>query len=244
MTKHQNYYETAELAAAYDDDCAGRQDLLFYLALARRLSPQIVADIGSGTSLLANMLAEAGLDVTAVEPQPTMLQIAAQQPHAEQVTWLHGTAGTLTPRSVDLALMTGHVAQYFLDDASWLAVLFHLRRALRPGGQLAFEIRNQSVESWRQWATSEPRQISRGTIEQTVQRAGDLVTHLDEYVVDNKRWVTSETLRFPSWEAITSGLRAAHFEIVETWGGWDGRPLTDRSYEWIILATGTGDDDL
>lgn len=244
MIEPQNYYRTAELAAHYDDDCAGRQDFQFYVALAGRLGPRTIADIGSGTGLLASMLAQTGFDVTAVEPQLTMLQLAAQQRHADHVTWLHGTADALAPRSADLALMTGHVAQYFLDDAAWLTALSDIRRALRRGGHLAFEVRNPATQSWRQWATSGPRPLSRGTLEQTVHQAGDLVTHVDEYVIDEKRWVTSETLRFPSWECITDGLRAAHFQPVETWGDWDGSPITDQSPEWIILAAGTRAGDL
>ena len=164
----QNYYETADLAATYDDDCAGRRDLDFYLALARRLSPHTIVDIGSGTGLLASMLAEAGFDVIAVEPQTTMLKIAGRQPHANQVFWLHGSAADLSPRCADLVFMTGHVAQYFVDDTAWRDVLAAIGRALRPGGHLAFEVRNQALEGWRQWVTSEPRPLSRGTIEQSV----------------------------------------------------------------------------
>lgn len=93
----QNYYETADLVATYDEDCAGRRDLDFYVALVRRLSPNTIVDIGSGTGLLASMLAEAGFDVIAVEPQTTMLKLAARQPYANQVGWLHGSAATLAP---------------------------------------------------------------------------------------------------------------------------------------------------
>ena len=218
MTEPLNYYGTPDLAAFYDDDCAGREDLQFYVALASRLGPGAIADIGCGTGLLASTLAQAGFTVTAVEPQLTMLQLAAQQAHAGEVTWVHGTAAALAPRCADLALMTGHVAQYFLDDESWLTGLSDIRRALRPGSHLAFEVRNPATESWRRWVTWQPRPISRGTIEQTVQQTGDLVTHVDEYVHNVKRWITSETLRFPSWDRIMRGLRAAHFEPVQTHG--------------------------
>jgi len=236
----QNYYETADLAATYDDDCAGRRDLDFYLALARRLSPHTTVDIGSGTGILASMLAEACFDVIAVEPQTTMLKIAGRQPHANQVTWLHGNAADLSPRCADLVLMTGHVAQYFLDDTAWRDLLAAIRRALRPGGHLAFEVRNQAMEGWRQWATSEPRPISRGTIRQSVHQTDDLVTHVDEYLLDGKRLVTSETLRFPSWRCVTDGLQAENFQLVDTLGNWDGSPVTDLSPEWIVLASTSG----
>ena len=241
MTEPRNYYASAELAASYDEDCAGRQDLQFYVALARRLKARSIVDIGSGTGLLASMLVEAGFDVTALEPQPTMLQLAAKQPHAAGVTWLQGTAEALPSRCADLVLMTGHVAQYFLDDAAWLTVLSNIRRALRPGGFVAFEVRNPATESWRQWATSGPRPISRGTVEQTVHQAGDLVTHVDQFVVDNERWVASETLRFPSWDRVTQGLAGAHFKLSQSWGDWDSSPITGQSPEWILLATASQD---
>ncbi len=136
--------------------------------------------------------------------------------------------------------MAGHVAQYFLDDTAWRDLLAAIRRALRPGGHLAFEVRNQAMEGWRQWATSEPRPISQGTIRQSVHQTDDLVTHVDEYLLDGKRSVTSETLRFPSWQCVTDGLQAENFQLVDTWGDWEGSPVTDVSPEWIVLAVTSG----
>ena len=63
------------------------------------------------------------------------------------------------------------------------------------------------------------------------------MTHVDEYLLDGKRWVTSETLRFPSWQCVTDGLRATNFQLVDTWGDWEGSPVTDLSPEWIVLAS-------
>lgn len=232
----QNYYATLELAAAYDDDCAGRRDLDFYLALSQRLNPRTIVDIGSGTGLLAVMLAAAGYQVIAVEPQATMLDIAARQPHADKVDWRNGVAADLTSGCADLVLMTGHVAQYFLDDETWLHVLTATRRALRPGGHLAFEVRNPAVESWRDWENPEPRPTSRGTIRESVRQNGDLVTHVDEHRQGAESWVTTETLRFPTWRSVTKGLEAAGFQVVDTWGNWDSSLISDRSPEWIIVA--------
>jgi hypothetical protein len=44
--------------------------------------------------------------------------------------------------------MTGHVAQFFVEDESWHSVLMAIRRALRPGGHIAFESRNPLVQPW------------------------------------------------------------------------------------------------
>ncbi|MCC9174500.1 class I SAM-dependent methyltransferase [Arthrobacter sp. zg-Y179] len=133
-SKPANYYAVPELAAAYDADTEARQDLPFYLSLAETLGARRVADIGAGTGLLCSLLAGQGHEVIAVEPEETMLSLAASQPHADTVTWIRGTAEHLPDACADLVLMTGHVAQYFLDDTSWVQVLTHARRAQHQPG--------------------------------------------------------------------------------------------------------------
>lgn len=232
-----NYYAIPELAAHYDEDQAGRRDLGFYLELAEELQAETVADVGAGTGLLCSLLAARGHKVIGVEPQPVMLALARAQPDAAAVTWLRGTADDLPEHCADLVLMTGHVAQYFLDDASWVNVLRHVRRALRPNGHLAFEVRNAAVEEWRNWGRATAQDNGWGTVRQEVSRHGDLVTHVDHWTQGQRRWTTSETLRFPSWEDLQAGLQAAQLEVVETWGDWDRRPITATCPEWIFLST-------
>lgn len=231
-----NYYATPELAAAYDEDCAGRRDFAFYIGLADGLGARRVADIGSGTGLLCSLLAGAGHDVIGVEPEQTMLSLAAAQHNGGAVTWLQGTADKLPRGCADLVLMTGHVAQYFLDDASWEDVLSHARRALAPGGHVAFEIRNPAVEAWRAWRTGAARATSRGTVRTEIRREGDLVTHTDHWTQDSRTWTTTETLRFPSWSALMAGLDIAGLSVERTWGDWDHSPGSATSPEWIVLA--------
>jgi SAM-dependent methyltransferase len=161
----RNYYATAALAAHYDADNGERPDFAFYLGLAAKLGSHRVIDIGCGTGRLASRLAATGVEVIGLDPQPTMLALARQQPDASAVRWLEGTADTLPAGWADLVLMTGHVAQYFLDDEAWRRALFEAHRALRSGGQLGFEIRNDAAEAWRNWATDGPTRTSAGTLE-------------------------------------------------------------------------------
>ncbi|MET4639415.1 methyltransferase domain-containing protein [Mycetocola sp. 2940] len=231
-----NYYATPELAAAYDEDSAGRRDLSFYVGLARELGASRVADIGAGTGLLCSLLAGEGYDVFGVEPEPTMLSLAASQKNAASVSWLHGTAEKLPTHCADLVLMTGHVAQYFLDDVSWAEVVAHAQRALTPGGRVAFEIRNPAVEAWREWETGASRVTSRGHVRTEATREGDLVTHIDHWTQGSREWTTTETLRFPSWRDVMRGLEAAGLSLERTWGDWDRSPVNDTSPEWIFLA--------
>lgn len=233
---HANYYATPELAAHYDRDNADRADLAFYLRLVRDLSAAHVIDVGCGTGLLCSRLAAQGHRVVGVDPELTMLDIAATQPHAAAVRWIHGTADDLPTGWADLAVMTGHVAQYFLSDADWHHVLAQTHRALRVPGHVAFEVRNPAVEEWRGWPTEEPRPTAAGTLETVVDVRGDLVTHTDRWGQDGQTWTTSETLRFPSWDAVTAGLAAAEFCVVDSWGDFAGRPRGPASPEWIVLA--------
>lgn len=231
-----NYYATPDLVAHYDEDQAARSDLAFYLDLAQALRADTVVDLGAGTGRLCSLLASRGHRVIGVEPEPVMLTLARAQPHAAVVTWILGTADDLPDACADLVVMTGHVAQYFLDQASWVHVLTHVRRSLRPAGRLAFEVRNAAVEEWRSWADDAPHDLGWGTVRSEVSRRGDLVTHVDHWTRGERQWATSETLRFPSWRDLVAGLQVARLAVLDGWGDWDGRPISDNCPEWILLV--------
>ena len=230
-----NYYAIPELAAGYDADSRGRRDLDFYLSLAAEIGAGRVADIGAGTGLLCSLLAGRGHEVIGVEPERTMLAIAERQEHAASVSWVHGTAENLPAGWADLVLMTGHVAQYFLDDAAWATAAEQAGRALRPGGRLAFETRNPAAEAWRTWSTA-GRSAGQGTVRTEVRRNGDLITHIDRWTRGDTSWTTTETLRFPSREDILAGLESAGLMVGCTWGDWDRSPVSADCPEWIFLT--------
>jgi ubiquinone/menaquinone biosynthesis C-methylase UbiE len=48
-----------------------------------------------------------------VDPAGASLDVARAKLHVDRVRWLHGEAATLPPLHVDLATMTGNVAQVF-----------------------------------------------------------------------------------------------------------------------------------
>ncbi|MCC3270288.1 class I SAM-dependent methyltransferase [Arthrobacter gengyunqii] len=131
IRRGEDYYALPQLAQRYDADTQGRADLPFYLALVRELTPASVADVGAGTGLFCSLLAGSNvrLTITGVEPQQTMLDVARRQPLADRVQWIRGTAADLPRDSFGLLFMTGHVAQYFLDDAAWAEVLRQIVRS-------------------------------------------------------------------------------------------------------------------
>ena len=58
----------------------------------------------------------------------------------------------------DIAIITGHVAQFFLDNERWEIALSSIHQALRPGGHPVFESRNPDVELFADWPTADSHQ--------------------------------------------------------------------------------------
>src|SRR5579884_984396 len=93
-------------------------------------------------------LAAAGHGVIGVDPNRLMLDVARRGRHGDHVRWIEGGAHDIGVTGADLAIMTGHVAQFFVRDDEWSSALAALRAALRTGGRLAFETRNPGARAW------------------------------------------------------------------------------------------------
>ena len=145
------HYTEPRLAALYDPLDQDRSDLEVYAAMAAEFGARSVLDIGCGTGTLACLLASRGFSVTGLDPALASLDIARAKPFGDRVRWVHGPADALPPLHVDLATMTGNVAQVFITDEEWGAVLAAAHAALRPGGRLVFETRDPARHAWLEW---------------------------------------------------------------------------------------------
>lgn len=145
-------FDDPRLAPHYDLFNSDRSDLNAYVAMVAEFGALSVLDVGCGTGAFALMLAERGLEVVGVDPASASLDVARSKPGAGSVRFLDGDATTLPPLQVDLATMTGNVAQVFLTDEDWTATLAGVREALRPGGRLVFESRDPARRAWQDWA--------------------------------------------------------------------------------------------
>jgi len=144
-------FEHPRLAAMYDELDPDRSDLDVYRAIADELGARRVLDVGCGTGTFALLLADNGLEVTGVDPASASLDVARAKPGAERVRWILGDATALPALEVDLATMTGNVAQAIADESVWDETLRGVYDALRPGGYLVFETRDPAREAWREW---------------------------------------------------------------------------------------------
>ena len=213
-------FEEPRLARAYDPLDPDRDDLVGYVAIAEEFGARSVLDIGCGTGTFACLLAGRGVDVTGVDPARASLDVARAKPGAERVLRRQCGAAGLPPLQVDLATMTGNVAQVFLTDAEWHAALRSAHAALRPGGRLVFETRDPVARVWREW--NRAGSLSRAYVpgvgavkswaEVTDTRA-DLVSFQSIFVFEADGTIlTSETaLRFRRRDEVADSLMAAGF---------------------------------
>ncbi len=232
-------FENPRLARIYDAFDSDRSDLDHYVAIVKEFSAQSVLDIGCGTGTLALLLAEFGLDVLAVDPAEASLEVAMQKPGAKHVQWIHGDASSLPAVQVDLAVMSGNVAQVFVTDSDWLATLAAIAGATRRGGKLVFETRIPARRAWQEWTPEHSRQrieIPRvGHVETWVEVTDvslPLVSfkHTYRFESDGAVVTSDSTLRFRAPDEVKASLAATGWELLETRGAPD-RP--DKEYVFV-----------
>jgi SAM-dependent methyltransferase len=234
------------LVAAYDtlNPYAPDAQPGFYRELAAELAATTIVDLGCGTGLLTCELAGSGCRVIGVDPSPAMLERARQRTCAGDVTWVDGDAGRLGSCDADLAIMTGHVAQFFLTDDAWHGVLASLRAALRRGGHLAFETRNPDAREWEQW-TPEGRRTVHDPIagpitvwSETEAMRHDVVTYSMHYEFEatGDHVVAPSALRFRNERELVRSLDEVGFAVERVYGDWDRRPVSRTARELIVVA--------
>ena len=215
----------------------------FYLGVAEKVRAETVVDFGCGTGIITLEFATRGYRIIGVDPSPLMLEVARQKPGADGVRWVLGRAGELGTPSADLAIMSGHVAQFILDDADWLGTLAGLKGALRSGGCLAFESRDPRAREWERWTgrrrivpVSPYGRIESWTEVRNVE--GDVVHAVGHrrLLESNEELVSPFALRFRSEELLRQSLNASGFSVESVFGDWDKRPSGPGERELIVIA--------
>ena len=232
------------LVALYDAFESDRPDLDVYAAMVDEFGARTVLDVGCGTGVLALMLADRAVEVTGVDPAEASLDVARAKPGAERVSWISGDATALPPIEVDLAIMTGNVAQVFVTDEDWLATLVGVRGALVPGGRFVFETRDPERRAWERWDRA--RTQSRVELDgigvvtswtDVIELAEGEVTFRTTYdfEADGATVVSHSTLRFRTREQLEASLADAGFVVDEV------RDAPDRpGREFVYIARPAG----
>ncbi|HEX3815787.1 MAG TPA: class I SAM-dependent methyltransferase [Mycobacteriales bacterium] len=234
------HFEHPRLVSVYDDLDPDRGDLEAYLAIVDELGARSVLDVGCGTGSFPVLLAGRGIDVTGVDPAAGSLEIARGKPNAERVRWLFGDATILPPLAVDLATMTGNVAQAIVDPADWDGTLRGVHAALRPGGHLVFETRDPAFRGWEEWNRAATYQISDipgvGVVESWTELTevdGPLVTFHGTWVfaADGETLTSDSILRFRERDEVEAALTRHGYAVDEV------RDAPDRpGREFVFFA--------
>lgn len=107
------------------------------------LQPRTAADLACGTGSVAILLAQEGLQVTAVDMSEEMLCIGAQKAEGmeNQPTFVCQKLQQLhLPRGVDLAVCALDSMNYITEPADCEAAIKRIYRALNPGGCFIFDV--------------------------------------------------------------------------------------------------------
>ena len=236
-----NGYDDARIAALYDAENPWARDDDFFLALAAETPGSRVLDLGCGTGRLALALAAAGHRVTGIDPAPAMLDRARSKAGAERVAWVEGTVVAAPTDAFELALMTSHVAQVFVDDAEWVETLHGLARALTPGGRLAFDSRDPAARAWERWSGSEDvtlpdGEVVRTRLDVTDVRDGVISFSATNVFADGEVATADSALRFRSESELRDSIHTAGFAVGAIYGGWRREPVGTGDGELIVVA--------
>ncbi len=250
---YSEFYDP-RLVAIYNTVCPLDGYEKFYLDLAKKLSANIIIDIGCGSGLLTCELVKLGHKMIGIEPSKFMLELARKSPCGNQVRWIEGDALFLSDFNADLAIMTGHVAQFHLEDEYWLKALKSIHKALRPGGFLAFESRNPAIQPWVNnkapkghvdWYSPNFRKKFNDSAAGLVEVWLEIIEIKNNRVVTDVHYLFTKTgeellsrneLIFRTRKEIEQSLKAAGFSVDKVYGNWDWSLATSESPEFIFVA--------
>ena len=175
----------------------------------------------------------------------SMLAYARQQPGAEKVHWIEGDSASLEGRTADLVVMTGNVAQVFLEDAEWNTTLLAIHSALKGGGHLGFESRNPDAKAWEGW--NRERTFQRinspyGPIESwlevlDVSEGKVAMRGYNHFLESEEEVVVDSTLRFRSQAELVHSLNNAGFIVKNVYGSWERKLVGRHSKVMIFIAS-------
>src|SRR5712692_2460070 len=212
-----NVFEDPRLAAIYDALDADRSDLDVYVGIAEELGARRVLDVGCGTGTFAILLADRGFEVTGVDPALASLEVARAKPGGDRVRWIHGDPTSLPRQQVELATMTGNVAQAIVERTDWEASLSAIYDALCPGGYLVFETRDPAYRAWEGWNRAESYSVTEidgiGAVESwheltDVNRSLVSFRSTTVFASDGELLTSDSTLRFREREEVEADLVA------------------------------------
>ena len=232
------------LVVVYDAAYGWSRNDDFFRSVVDETPAARVLDLGCGTGRLALALAAAGHAVTGVDPAAASLAAARAKPGADRVTWIEGSSEVLPDAAFDIAVMTSHVAQFFVADGQRRRSLADLKRALVPGGRLTFDSRDPAARKWEDWNPADSRRtiaLPDGGQVRTWTEVTSVVDGVVEYAIHylmpaGEELLAQGTLRFRTEQELRTSLQESGFEVEQIYGGWNREPIGAPDGEFLVIA--------
>lgn len=239
-------YLHPELYDLENDEC--EPEFSFYLELAKETGGPIL-DLGCGTGRMTIPFAQAGFDVTGLDPAPAMLQRAKEKAGNLPITWVQADGRDFRLyRQFNFIFENGAVFMHMLTNADQRAFLGCVRAHLAPAGRFVFSVmfphpeNLESVYQEKEWYAYEDEQGRK------VQVSGnEIYDELAQVKVETAiRRITepdgSETvytaplsLRYTFPQEMEALLEQAGLVVQTRYGGPDFSPLANDS-QYIVYV--------
>jgi len=244
--------EEYEDPTRYDQEFGSYRDDIPMLVKWAQKSGGPVVELACGTGRVTIPIAECALPIVGVDLNEKMLQKAREKTRGRDlpVKWVKQDCSRL---HLDLKspfiFMTGNAFQHFLTNESQDQLLKSVYEHLSDYGTFIFNTRFPSRKEllqpeeespWFSYADPRGSRVSVSTICRY-----DPLTQLQHYTVI-RRWEkasgeqiekrTRIMLRYTYPQEMERLLTGSGFDILETYGSWDGSPLTGRSSAMIYVC--------
>lgn len=104
----------------------------FYLSILDTLWVSNIIDFGCGTWLLTHEFISPERIITGIDPFSELIEKAKERDVGHNIRWLvDSDFDTIPDTSVDIVLLSGHVAQFLIEEKIWKDFLYGASRILK-----------------------------------------------------------------------------------------------------------------
>ena len=210
-----------------------------------------ILELGCGTGRITIPLAKRGIELTALDLLPHLLEYAKSKADGLPIEWHCQDVRTFDlDRQFSFIFTKGSVFNHLLNRTDQEAMLSRVHHHLAPGGKFLFDIGFKrpdkmvdvtEPEAWFTFTDKDGREVTMyGT---------DHYDHLDQIWTQTStyRWQengrikesapTKLILRYIMPQEMEALLHYNGFKILARYGDFKGKPLNPASYEQIYLCT-------
>jgi len=236
----------------YDDFYADVDDIDFYAGLAKRAKGPVL-EVMCGTGRILVPLARAGFEVTGIDANERMLEVARQKLEKEppevqgRVTLVNADARDFDlGRKFDLVILAFSSVNHLLSPQDQDRAFACLKDNLSENGLLAVATFNPQPEKLHSEKLDKEVELENGNLlirysTLTVNPAGGIMHVQYRWEVEHDGAIVREMssafdLRLLKPNQLKALLEGAGFQLVERYGGYRGEPLDPKGDVVVFVA--------